>query len=76
MKAMTVGGSTIDASDNPVLIINNTEVLRFVGAWPTSLSRLTFDATAQDAQYITSTLTLNYDYLDYIGQFKTVDSKY
>jgi len=76
MKRMTVNGSAVDETDECVLIINNSEVLKFVGAWPTSLGKLNFSATDSEAKYITTTLTLNCDYIDYIGDFGTVDSKY
>lgn len=76
MKRMTVAGSNVDEQDNPVLIINNTEVLRFIGAWPTRLGGLDFDATADGVEYMKATLNVNYDYFDYIGEFATVDSVY
>jgi hypothetical protein len=75
MKAMTVDGSSVDLTDDVVLIINNTEILRFVGAWPTILGGLEFSATAPEATYVKSSLTINYDYIDLL-QNTTVDSSY
>lgn len=76
MKAMTVQGSAVDHADNPVLIVNNSEVIKFVGSWPTALGGIHYTVTDPEAMYVTATLTLNYDYIDYIGQFANSDSTY
>ena len=75
MKQMTAGGSSVDITDNPVLIINGIEMLRFVGAWPMILGGLDFVATASDAMNMISSLEINYDYIDLL-QNKTIDSIY
>lgn len=76
MKKMTVNGSSIDLVDNPILIINGQHTLKFVDAWPMSLSGIQMDATLPQAEYVKASLTLNYDYVDYVGSYATVDSTY
>jgi hypothetical protein len=76
MKKMTVDGSSVDFEDNIVLMIDGKEFLRFNGAWPTALTGYSLDSTIEDVQYVKATVTFNYDYFDYLGQFTTVDSVY
>ncbi len=76
MKSLSVDGSAIDQTDNPIININGIDTFRFIGAWPTSLGNLTFDTTVPDAAYIKCTLTINYDYMDLLGSYQTIDSTY
>jgi hypothetical protein len=76
MKEMTVSGSNIGHTDDIVLMVDGKELLRFYGAWPTSLSGYSMDSTIEDVQYVKATVTFNYDYMSYIGQFATIDSSY
>jgi hypothetical protein len=76
MKTMTANGTSVGTTDNPVLIIGNSPTLRFNGAWPTELGGLEFASTMPQAEYVKCNLTLNYDYVDYVGQYSTVDSSY
>ena|ERR1035437_5312410 len=76
MKEMTVSGSNIGHTDDIVLMVDGKELLRFYGAWPTSLSGYSMDSTIEDVQYVKATVTFNYDYMDYIGNFATADSSY
>jgi len=76
MKSITVGGTTIDKTDDVVLMVDGKEFIRFIGAWPMSLSAYSLDSTVEKLTYVKANLTLNYDYLEYIGQFKTDDSGY
>ena len=76
MKAMSVGGSSIGFQDDVLLMIDGKESLRFYGAWPTSLSGYNFDSTVDKVVYVKASVTLNYDYFSYLGQFATVDSDY
>ena len=75
MKEMTVSGSNVGYVDNPVLVIDNKEMINFVGAWPTILGGIDFAATVQEATYVISTLSINYDYINLL-QNQTVDSVY
>lgn len=76
MKAMTVEGSNIGHTDDIVLLVDGKELLRFCGAWPTSLTGYSMDSTIEDVQYVKATVTFNYDYIDLLGAFTTVDSSY
>lgn len=76
MKEMTVNGSNVGVSDDIVLTVDGKEFIRFYGAWPTSLSAYELDSTIEQLVYVKSTIVLNYDYFDYIGEFKTADSAY
>lgn len=76
MKEMSADGTTIGKSSDVVLMIDGKEFCRFIGSWPTSLSGYQLDSTVEGLVYVKATLTLNYDYMDYIGDFKTADSQY
>lgn len=76
MKEITAGGSNVGRTTDVVLMIDNKEFIRFYGAWPTSLSSYDLDSTVETLTYVKSRLILNYDYLDYIGDFRTIDSSY
>jgi len=76
MKSMTADGSNIGHTDDVDLLINNQPLCRFMGSWPMILSGFEFDTTVEGLVYIKSTLTMNYDYMDYTGTFQTVDSQY
>ena len=76
MKAMTVDGSTVGQTDEPVLIVGGQKVIQFIGAWPTQLGDIEFDSTVEESKYVRATLTINYDYLNYIGHYSTSDSVY
>lgn len=76
MKRMTVKGTSIGETDDAIIIIGGKNVLRFVDAWPTRLGGVEFDATVPEAQYVKCQLEINYDYIDYIGQYATVNSSY
>lgn len=76
MKEMTVNGSTVGKSEDIVLMVGGQEFIRFVGAWPTSLSGFNLVTTETGLVYVKASLTINYDFFDYIGQFATVDSSY
>lgn len=66
MRRMTVRGSSVGETDNPVLIVNGIETIRFVEAWPMKLSGLTFRSDVNDVQYLSCTATFNYDYLEFL----------
>lgn len=68
MRRMTVAGSVIDEIDNPILIVNNIEMFRFVGAWPMSISNLSFVANSTDATYLTATAVFNFDYMEFVSE--------
>lgn len=67
MRRMTVAGTSVGETDDPVLIINGTEMIRFVGAWPLSLSDLTFKTDVDDVNYITCVAVFNLDYMENIA---------
>jgi len=73
---MTVGGTTVDRTDDVVLMIDGKEFIRFIGAWPKSLSAYALDSTVDKLIYVKANLTFQYDYLEYIGEFKSTDSNY
>lgn len=74
MRRMTVGGSSIGEYDNPILLINNTETIRFVEAWPLEMSGLNFKVDVNDVQYLTVDITFNVDYIEFVDEpfFKVV----
>lgn len=76
MKEMTVNGSNVGLTDDIVLMMDGKEFIRFYGAWPTSLTGFDLDSTIEQLTYVKAVVTFNYDYFDYIGEFKTVDSSY
>ncbi len=75
MKAMTVDGSAVDKSDDPILILNNQFALRFTNSWPTSLGNITFSTTDTGMTYLKCNASFNYDYIDLLTN-QTVDSEY
>ena len=76
MKRITANGSNVGEVDEPTLIVGNKPSLKFIGAWPTSLSGMSFDTTNPQAEYVICQLSLNYDYVDFVGTFTTSDSSY
>lgn len=66
MKRMTVAGTQVGESDNPILVINGKEIMRFVEAWPKALTNLNFITNANDVQYLTATATFNLDYFEFV----------
>lgn len=76
MKSITAGGTTVDSTDDVVLMMDGKEFIRFIGAWPMRLSAFDLDSTVDKFTYVKSTLTFNYDYFEYLGSFKTQDSSY
>lgn len=76
MKKMTVQGSNVGMVDDAILIVGGKHTVKFVGSWPMALTRIEYDATLPQAEYVYCGLTINYDYIDYVGQFATVDSSY
>ena len=76
MKRMTVSGSSVGEVDDPILIINGKPTIRFIGSWPMALGGIDFSSTVAEVEYVKTSLTINYDYIDYIGEYKSVDSKY
>lgn len=76
MKRMTANGSVVGEVDDIVLIIGGKDAIKFVGSWPMVLGGLTFDNSEPDAKYMTCSLVINYDYFDYVGQYKQTDSSY
>lgn len=76
MKSITANGSAIDKTDDVVLIIGGKETIRFSQAWPSLLTGFEFDSTVAGVVYVKATVTFSYDFFDYLGQFKTVDSTY
>lgn len=76
MKRMTVAGTNVGEVDDAVLFINDQATFKFVGSWITELGGIDFDTTESEGLLVTSSLTINYDYLDYIGQYKNQDSVY
>ena len=68
MRRMTVNGTVVGDTDNPVISINNKQMIRLVEAWPKSLSTLNFKSNESDVIYITATATFNMDYLEFIDQ--------
>lgn len=68
MRRMTVRGSVVGETDNPVLIVNGKETIRFVEAWPMSLTGLQFVTNATDVVYITATVTFNLDYFEFADE--------
>lgn len=75
MRRMTVRGSTIGDTDNPLLIVNGKETIRFVEAWPMSLSGLRFVTNATDVVYLTASVTLNFDYFEFTDEPFSVTNK-
>lgn len=75
MKRMSVAGTVVGDTDNPVLIIDGKETLRFIGSWPTSLGGIELASTVSESQNVKATLTINYDYMDLL-QWTTADSSY
>ena len=45
---------------------NVTKQIKFVDAYPTSLSSLPFDITTTDVEYLTAVATFNYSYYEFI----------
>lgn len=76
MKSMTVGGTNVDKTDDIVLMIDGKEFIRFMGAWPMTLTSYRLDSTVETFTYVTASVTFNYDYLEVLGQFATTDSAY
>ena len=76
MKGMTAGGSTVDKTDDIVLMVDGKEFMRFIGSWPMSLSGYSLDSTVDKLTYVMANITFNYDYLEVLGQFATRDSNY
>ena len=76
MKAMTVEGSSIDKSEDIILLIDGEKFISFSQAWPTSLSGIEFDSTIEEIAYVTATVEFNYDYFDMLNQFASDDSVY
>lgn len=76
MKRMTANGSIVGEVDEPILFIDNKPSLQFVGAWPTRLGGIQFNATVPQAEYVTCSLTLNYDYMNLVNSYSTIDSVY
>lgn len=76
MKEMTVNGSNVGLTDDVVLMMDGKEFIRFYGAWPSTLSGYELDSTIEQLIYVKSIVSLNYDYFEYIGEFKTSDSSY
>jgi hypothetical protein len=66
MRRMTVAGTAINEVDNPVLIINNKETFRFVGAWPSSVSNLNFVSNVSEPTYLTADVSFNFDYMEFV----------
>lgn len=66
MRRMTVAGTTVGESDNPLIIINGKETIRLVEAWPMELSSLNFVTNATDVVYMTATVTFNLDYWEFV----------
>lgn len=62
MKRMSAGGTKIGDVDEVVLVINGKQSIRFTGAWPTSLSSVSFITNATDVEYLTATVSMNFDY--------------
>jgi hypothetical protein len=75
MRRMTNRGSHIGESDNPLLIVNGKEMIRFVEAWPMSLSGLSFVTNANDVTYITATAVFNLDYFEFVDEPFDVTNK-
>ena len=63
MKRMTVAGTKIDDVDNPYVLVGPLRIV-FIGAWPTSLDRLSFKANEDDTVYIQASASFNYDYIE------------
>ncbi len=76
MKRMTVNGSNVGETDDPVLIVSGIHTLRFVGAWPTSLGGFDVNTVSAVSTNVSTMLTINYDYIDYTGVYTTPDSTY
>ena len=68
MRRMTVSGSSVGDSDNPLLVINNDNMIRFVEAWPAVLSDLTFRTNVNEVNYLTCTAVFNFDYFEFVGE--------
>lgn len=68
MRKMTVSGTLVGLKDNPTISVNNKQVIRFVDAWPKSLSALTFKSNETDVIYITATAVFNVDYMEFIQE--------
>ena len=66
MKRMTVAGTKVGETADPVLVIGGKEMIRFCGAWPTFLGGMEFRTDVQDVQYMTATAQFNYDYFEFM----------
>ncbi len=76
MKSITVDGSAIDNTSNPVLYINNTPTLQYMNAFPVGLSGSKFASNEQGMMYVTANMTIAYDYINFLGYGNTIDSSY
>ena len=74
MRQMTVNGSTVGKTDNIVLMVDNKPFLRFYGAWPADLTGYELSSIGETLIYVKATVTFQYLYFDYLGEFATVDS--
>ena len=67
MKRMTVKGSIVGETDNPILVIGGVNMIRFVDAWPMAISGVSFTSTNTDVVYARTTVTFNYDFYEFIS---------
>lgn len=68
MRRLTVRGSSVGEADNPLLVVNGKETIRFVEAWPINLSGLRFITNATDMNYLVATVTFNVDYFEFTDE--------
>jgi hypothetical protein len=64
MNNITVGNRQKDEVSDLILTINNKRRIKFIDAWPISISGMQFAANAINTEYLTATLTLNYDWYE------------
>jgi len=64
MKRMSVSGSNVGEVDNPYLLIGSKSRIKFINAWPSSISNISFRTNTDQVEYIEATATFNYDYME------------
>ena len=66
MKRITVNGSQQDEVSDAIVIVNGTRLFRFVDCWPVELGSIKFQANATQMEYLTCSVTFQYDYHEFL----------
>jgi hypothetical protein len=66
MKRITSNPNQRDEVSDAMVIVNGTETIRFVDCWPISIGALEFKTNAEDMEYLTCTVQINYDWYEFL----------